>query len=42
MVKQIEDWKYVLLDTGVIIDYLILPERITKNEKHRKRVENTH
>lgn len=42
MVKQIEDWKYVLLDTGVIIDYLTLPERITKNENHKKRVEKTH
>jgi hypothetical protein len=42
MIKQIEDWKSILLDTGVIIDYLTLPERITKNDKHKKRVENTH
>lgn len=42
MTKQISDWKHILLDTSVVIDYLMTPERISNNENAKKRVEKTH
>jgi hypothetical protein len=42
MIKQISDWKHILLDTSVIIDYLMIPERISNNENAKTRVEKTH
>ena len=42
MIKQISDWKNILLDTSVIIDYLMTPNRILNNNKAKKRIEKTH
>lgn len=42
MTKQISDWKNILIDTSVVIDYLMTPERISNNENAKKRVEKTH
>ncbi|HLS30807.1 MAG TPA: hypothetical protein VK021_08125 [Flavobacteriaceae bacterium] len=41
-VDPIPDWKYIFLDTSVIIDLLQNPERLKhKNEKHYNRVADT-
>lgn len=42
MPKPIEDWKNILLDTSVIIDFLMTPERVVKNDVVKNKVENTH
>ncbi len=42
MTKPIEDWKNVLLDTSVIIDYLMIPERVINNDSVKQRVLDTH
>lgn len=42
MVKQISDWKNILLDTSVIIDYIMNPEKITNNDKVKTKIVNTH
>ncbi len=42
MVKQISDWKNILLDTSVIIDYIMNPEKITNNDKVKNKIINTH
>jgi len=42
MTKPIEDWKNVLLDTSVIIDFLMIPERIINNDVAKNKVQNTH
>jgi hypothetical protein len=39
--KPIKDWKYVFLDTSVIVDYLQNPERHGKNPKVQFRIELT-
>lgn len=42
MVKQISDWKNILLDTSVIIDYIMNPEKIKNNDKVKTKIVNTH
>ena len=37
--KNIRDWKYILLDTSFIIDYLSDPERFTNNPKKKDNIE---
>ncbi len=39
--KPIKEWKYIFLDTSVIIDFLQNPEKHTKNPKVQKRIELT-
>jgi hypothetical protein len=39
--KPIKEWKYVFLDTSVIIDFLQNPERHTKNPKVQERIKRT-
>lgn len=41
MVDSISTWKYIFLDTSVIIDLLQNPERLEKNKKHQNRVIDT-
>jgi hypothetical protein len=41
MVDSISTWKYIFLDTSVIIDLLQNPEKLEKNKKHQKRVIDT-
>ena len=42
MIKPIEDWKTVLLDTSVIIDYITDPERIVDNATRKNKIIDTH
>jgi hypothetical protein len=37
--KKIDDWKYILLDTSFIIDYLSDPERYNENPKKKENIE---
>jgi AMMECR1 domain-containing protein len=37
--KKIDDWKYILLDTSFIIDYLSDPERFNNNSKKKENIE---
>lgn len=41
-VDSISNWKYVFLDTSVIIDLLMNPEICKKNKKHYNRLIDTH
>ncbi|MDR2065180.1 MAG: hypothetical protein LBP85_05680 [Prevotellaceae bacterium] len=36
--KKISDWKYILLDTSFIIDYLSNPEKFDKNPQKQKNI----
>ena len=40
-VDTISNWKYIFLDTSVIIDLLQNPEKLKKNKKHYDRVVDT-
>jgi len=40
-VETISNWKYIFLDTSVIIDLLQNPEKLKKNKKHFERVRDT-
>lgn len=42
MIKPIQDWKSILLDTSVIIDYILDPDRINNNDQWKKNIINTH
>ena len=39
--KPIESWKYIFLDTSVIIDLLQNPSRFDKNKNHQQRIIDT-
>lgn len=41
MINSISNWRYIFLDTSVIIDLLQNPERFKKNENHRNRIIDT-
>jgi predicted nucleic acid-binding protein len=40
-IKPVKEWKYVFLDTSVIIDYLGNPQRHTKNIDIQERIQKT-
>jgi hypothetical protein len=40
-VKSISEWRYIFLDTSVVIDLFQNPDRLEKNPKHQKRVLDT-
>lgn len=40
-VEAISNWKYIFLDTSVIIDLLQNPKKLKKNQKHYERVKDT-
>ena len=41
-IPKIDDWKYIFLDTSVIIDFLSDASRFDKNPEQKKRIELTH
>ncbi|MFK5855391.1 MAG: hypothetical protein QM503_04610 [Bacteroidota bacterium] len=42
MIKPIKEWKKVFLDTTVIIDFLLSPDRFEKNPSVKQRITATH
>ena len=42
MIKPVKEWKRVFLDTSVIIDFLLSPERYENNPEVKDRITNTH